>query len=93
MCEILFCGEFTKLGSFRLPKFPAGVIILKYSGKESMFRVSDLSYLRKFNEKELLGLLVENIPERIKGIRIESLSEVIFHEGIKDATAIIERLS
>ena len=86
--EIIYCGDYVRVLQFRLPNFPAGVVLATAQQKTFMFRVDKLKEFvnLEVEEKEriLLGLIPFKERKQISG----SLS-LSFHKGSKNDASTI----
>lgn len=86
--EIIYCGEYVKILQFRLPYFPAGIVLANSRQKVYLFRVANLKDFVALDSDEKQRLLLNLIPPKERD-SINGSPSLSFHEGSKNDASTI----
>lgn len=86
--EIIYYGDYVRVLQFRLPEFPAGIVLATTQQKTYLFRVVNLKEFITLENDEKERILINLIPFKERKHISGSLS-LTFHNGSKNDTSTI----
>lgn len=86
--EIIYYGDYVRVLQFRLPEFPAGIVLATTQQKTYMFRAAILKEFVTLENDEKERILINLIPFKERKHISGSLS-LTFHKGSKNDASTI----